>query len=198
MPVLTVRDASGTLQAVVFGYACHATVLDVFYKWCGDYPGYAQAALEEAPSRRRRALLGRLRRRPGAASAGNHGADRRLRPAIGRRGRRGARRRDAAASASLATSYEEIPLRLGKPPSREELHKDTTSSNPYVARLAERLLAQLERENRSPDLSLSGPALAARRSALAVPGRRGGRRLRAAIEAGAGPQRPGSPATRTT
>ena len=30
---------------IVFGYACHATVLS-FYQWSGDYPGYAQMALE--------------------------------------------------------------------------------------------------------------------------------------------------------
>src|SRR5690606_21645219 len=31
----------------VFGYACHATVLN-FYQWSSDYPGIAQAALEQA------------------------------------------------------------------------------------------------------------------------------------------------------
>ena len=30
---------------MVFGYACHATVLND-YQWSGDYPGYAQSALE--------------------------------------------------------------------------------------------------------------------------------------------------------
>ncbi len=50
VPVLAVRSASGELRAVVFGYACHATVLD-FYKWSGDYPGFAQ-------SRWRRRILG--------------------------------------------------------------------------------------------------------------------------------------------
>ena len=46
VPVLAVRGA-GELRAVVFGYACHATVLD-FYQWSGDYPGFAQIALEKA------------------------------------------------------------------------------------------------------------------------------------------------------
>ncbi len=45
VPGMTIRDAAGKLMAVVFGYACHATVLDG-YQWCGDYPGYAQLALE--------------------------------------------------------------------------------------------------------------------------------------------------------
>jgi hypothetical protein len=45
VPVLTVSTPNGTLQAVVFGYACHNTTLS-FYQWCGDYAGFAQIALE--------------------------------------------------------------------------------------------------------------------------------------------------------
>ncbi len=45
VPVLTVtRDEK--LVAILFGYACHPTTLS-FTKWCGDYPGYAQIALEK-------------------------------------------------------------------------------------------------------------------------------------------------------
>ncbi len=47
VPVLAVRDGEGTLKAVVFGYACHATVLSG-QTWNGDYPGYAQLNLEAA------------------------------------------------------------------------------------------------------------------------------------------------------
>ncbi|MCA9187053.1 MAG: neutral/alkaline non-lysosomal ceramidase N-terminal domain-containing protein [Pirellulaceae bacterium] len=45
VPVLTVRDGGSALKAVLFGYACHATVLDA-YQWSGDYPGFAQLELE--------------------------------------------------------------------------------------------------------------------------------------------------------
>jgi hypothetical protein len=45
VPVLAFRAADGALIAAVFGYACHATVLD-FYRWCGDYPGFACLELE--------------------------------------------------------------------------------------------------------------------------------------------------------
>ncbi len=45
VPVLAVHDSQDALRAVVFGYACHATVLDL-YLWSGDYPGFAQAELE--------------------------------------------------------------------------------------------------------------------------------------------------------
>ncbi len=45
VPVLAVNDASGKLKAVIFHYACHNTTLS-FQKWCGDYAGFAQYALE--------------------------------------------------------------------------------------------------------------------------------------------------------
>jgi len=45
VPVIKVENSSGDLMAITFGYACHATVLDA-NKWSGDYPGFAQAALE--------------------------------------------------------------------------------------------------------------------------------------------------------
>lgn len=46
VPVLRVDAADGKLRAVVFGYACHNTTLQ-FYKWCGDYAGFAQKYVEE-------------------------------------------------------------------------------------------------------------------------------------------------------
>jgi hypothetical protein len=47
VPVLVVKDASDEkIRAIVFGYACHATVLSG-YQWCGDYPGFAQIELEQ-------------------------------------------------------------------------------------------------------------------------------------------------------
>ena len=45
VPVLSVRNADGELQAVVFGYACHNTTMG-FQKWLGDYAGYAQEYVE--------------------------------------------------------------------------------------------------------------------------------------------------------
>src|SRR5205085_5737271 len=47
VPVLTVTRPDGKLDAVLFGYACHPTTLS-FTKWCGDYPGFAQVALEKS------------------------------------------------------------------------------------------------------------------------------------------------------
>ena len=46
VPVLLVRDLEQTPRAIVFGYACHATVLS-FHQWSGDYPGFAQQEIEQ-------------------------------------------------------------------------------------------------------------------------------------------------------
>lgn len=46
VPVLAIRNEALGLEAVVFGYACHATVLSLT-KWSGDYPGYAQQQIEK-------------------------------------------------------------------------------------------------------------------------------------------------------
>jgi neutral ceramidase len=45
VPVLAISDPDGTLLGALFGYACHPTTLSS-NEWCGDYPGWAQLALE--------------------------------------------------------------------------------------------------------------------------------------------------------
>ncbi|MBL7700349.1 MAG: neutral/alkaline non-lysosomal ceramidase N-terminal domain-containing protein [Chitinophagaceae bacterium] len=46
VPVIKVENRKGSILAIAFGYACHATVLNE-NKWSGDYPGYAQTELEK-------------------------------------------------------------------------------------------------------------------------------------------------------
>jgi hypothetical protein len=51
VPVLAVRSPGGELEAVVFGYAAHASALNLKehgYEYSADYPGSASRALEEA------------------------------------------------------------------------------------------------------------------------------------------------------
>jgi hypothetical protein len=45
VPILKIQLADGSPQAIVFGYACHATTLNG-YEWSGDYPGFDQQYLE--------------------------------------------------------------------------------------------------------------------------------------------------------
>ncbi|MEO2023429.1 MAG: neutral/alkaline non-lysosomal ceramidase N-terminal domain-containing protein [Pirellulaceae bacterium] len=46
VPVLAAHDPAGKLKAVVFGYACHNTTMG-FYRWSGDYAGFAQEYFEK-------------------------------------------------------------------------------------------------------------------------------------------------------
>lgn len=46
VPVISVKNSHGTVKALLFSYACHPTVLGG-YEWSGDYPGFAQLALEK-------------------------------------------------------------------------------------------------------------------------------------------------------
>jgi hypothetical protein len=49
VPVLKVAGADGKLLAVLFGYACHNTTLTgEFYRFSGDYAGFAQIDLEQS------------------------------------------------------------------------------------------------------------------------------------------------------
>jgi neutral ceramidase len=47
VPVMTIEGADGKLRAVLVGYACHATVLNI-YQISGDWPGFAQEEIEKA------------------------------------------------------------------------------------------------------------------------------------------------------
>lgn len=47
VPVLTVHAADGRLSAIVFGYACHNTSMNI-KQWHGDYAGHAQQMIEDA------------------------------------------------------------------------------------------------------------------------------------------------------
>ncbi|GEO23125.1 alkaline ceramidase [Cyclobacterium qasimii] len=46
VPVIKVEDLKGNLKAILFGYACHPTVLSD-YQISGDYAGFAQIELEK-------------------------------------------------------------------------------------------------------------------------------------------------------
>jgi hypothetical protein len=142
VPVLAV-NSNGKLAAVVFGYACHCTVLGSM-EWSGDYAGFAQADLERA--------------HPGcvamfwAGCGGDQNPLPRKTTELARQyGSELARGVEAALAqglqplpATLQTSYAEIPLAFGELPTRNALESDSAASNPYIASRAKALLAQLD------------------------------------------------------
>jgi hypothetical protein len=142
VPVLAVKDAQGKLLSVVFGYACHATVLDG-YGWCGDYPGYAQIEIEKA--------------NPGAVAmfwAGCGGDQNPLpRRKIEYAQEYGKQLGQAVQAvlggemkpvkSTLAPQYVEIDLPLAKLPTKEDLQKDAGGADRYVASRAKYWLDEL-------------------------------------------------------
>jgi len=122
VPVLKVTDGSGSLMAIAFGYACHATVLDI-YQISGDYPGFAQIELEKSY--------------PGVTAMFFQGAGADQNP-LPRRTIHLARQygKELAASVErvmsenmkkldpvLSTGYSEVNLKFSEPPSKDTLVK---------------------------------------------------------------------------
>lgn len=142
VPVLRVRDPAGKVRAVVFGYACHCTVLS-FYKFCGDYAGFAQIEIE--------------RRNPGSQAmfVAGCGADQNPLPRRSLELAEGYGRQLADAVCRVLSSpmrpiegplrpgYQEIDLAFGPLPDREQIEKDAASSDFYIASRARHLLGQI-------------------------------------------------------
>jgi hypothetical protein len=147
VPVLKAARANDSIVAIVFGYACHCTVLD-FYKFCGDYAGFAQVALEE--------------RFPNAESFFVAGCGADQNPVPRRRldlaAAYGTQLADAVAevlahplrrlNGPLLTAYEEIPLAFGKLPGKDQIEQDAKSSDFYIASRARHLLKKIELQGR--------------------------------------------------
>ncbi len=147
VPVLRIDNPDGELRAVMFGYACHCTTLS-FYKFCGDYAGFAQFYLEEA--------------HPGVTAffvAGCGGDQnpypRRTLALAQQHGRALANGVETAllARASpvrgpIRAALETVTLDFAKPPRRQQLQQEAKSSNKYERRHAEVLLKELEQNGK--------------------------------------------------
>lgn len=155
VPVIKVATPDGTLKAVVFGYACHPTVLDL-RQLSGDYPGFAQMELES--------------KYPGATALFFQGAagdqnplPRRTVPLAQQYGRELAaaviRVLDEPMrplSAQLRTAYSEIPLPLTPAPTEAELLDMQQDNTPYISRWATRMLAE-KKQGKSFPMSYAYP-----------------------------------------
>ncbi len=143
VPVLKIAGPDGRLRAMVFGYACHATVLQE-RTWSGDWPGFAQLELEQ---------------RHGGAMAlfwAGCGADQNPLPRktvelAQAYGRQMADSVDTVLgqpmqniAPRLEMAYGEVDLPFSQLPSREELETAAAGTG-YVARRAKLLLADWDR-----------------------------------------------------
>jgi neutral ceramidase len=144
VPLLVVRSLDGSLRTVLFGYACHATVLGGM-DWCGDWPGFAQLEIE--------------RRHPGSTAMfiAGCGADQNPLPRktvelAADYGNQMADSVDRALAGpmqqvkgTLKTSYREIDLAFDQLPSKVQIEADLKSENVYIARRAAHLLDAISR-----------------------------------------------------
>ncbi|MBA2555941.1 MAG: hypothetical protein H0V12_01115 [Chloroflexi bacterium] len=149
VPVLALRDAAGRLRAVLFGYACHATVLRD-QLWSGDYPGFAQSDIEAA--------------NPGATAlfVAGTGADQNALPRREVDLARAYGRRLAAAveevvggpmtriQGHLGLAYAEIDLPYARVPTREELVTEAATTSGSQAARARLLLEEIDRSGQLP------------------------------------------------
>jgi len=142
VPVLAVRDPQGALRGVLFGYACHSTTTGI-YQINGDYPGYAQAALETGHAGVTALFMAGCGAdvnpypRGEIALAQQHGQA--LAAAV-----------DAALSGTMSpirgplrVAFQRVDLPLVDPPSKEQIEQLLENKNVYKQRLAKHLLAEL-------------------------------------------------------
>ncbi len=150
VPVLAVRDPEGKLRAVLFGYACHNTVLSG-YEINGDYAGFAQEALEKElpgatalfmagcgadanPLPRRSAELASMYGRILAAAV-REVVGGKMRPVAG----------------PLRTAFDHVDLPFQTPPARQVLQARLNDKDAIRRQHARHLLETLDREGRLPD-----------------------------------------------
>lgn len=142
VPVLCVRDTAGRIKAIVFGYACHCTVLG-FYQWSGDYAGFAQIALEKShPDATALFFAGcgadqnpLPRRTVEYAEQYGHELAGAVESVI-----RGAMN---SISDHIDTRWRVIDLPLDTLPTSDDLNRQLSGTNAYESRRARKLLARL-------------------------------------------------------
>lgn len=144
VPILAIYDSEETCKAILFGYACHATVLSG-YEWSGDYPGFAQMELENRfPECQAMFWAG--------CGGDQNPIPRRSQELAEHYGRELA----VAVESVLRTSelktvpakyvakFEQPRIKLEPPPNREQVLLDSQSKNQYIARRAQMFLNRLD------------------------------------------------------
>jgi neutral ceramidase len=149
VPTLKITDADGKIRAILFGYACHATVLSD-YVWCGDYPGFAQVTLETTyPEATALFFAGcgadqNPMPRRSAGLAKQHGQT--LASAV----ERVINEPMQALEASLITAYSEVELALEQAPDAATLKERIANTGGYEHHCNQWLLDKLERGETLP------------------------------------------------
>lgn len=147
VPVLKAQGLSGKIISIVFGYACHATVVSG-YLWSPDYPGYARIELEKMfpgataiffqgcggdqnPLPRRTASEALLAQQYGKELAA--AVECVIKDSMYKQ------------PSELKTAYKEIDLPLSEPPTLSDLENISSSSTGYEGIWAKRILAEFKK-----------------------------------------------------
>jgi hypothetical protein len=142
VPVLAACGTNGQLRAILFGYACHNTVM-AFNQYSGDYAGYAQIALEKS--------------HPGASALFFMGCGGDQNPLPRRKLELAERYGNMLAAAveealitaprqlvpMLSTKMEMVELALGPSPAKAELEPLVNGTNITARRWSARLLGEV-------------------------------------------------------
>jgi len=144
VPVLRIDTPDGKLRAVMFGYACHCTTLS-FYKFCGDYAGFARQYIEQAHPEVTTFFIA-------GCGADQNPYPRRTLDLCMQHGRALANGVETALQVKarpvrgpLGAAIATVTLDFAEPPSREQLEQQAKSKDKYDRRHAEVLLKEIER-----------------------------------------------------
>ena len=149
VPVIAAHNAKGKLKGIVFGYACHATVMS-YQKWSGDYPGFAMIDLEKATRGVAMFWAG--------CGADQNPAPRRAVELAKDYGKQLADAVDAVlakpmtpVAPAFAATYKEIDLPLAEVPDREAFVQESMSNDKFVAARAKMLLKKINAGEKLPE-----------------------------------------------
>jgi hypothetical protein len=144
VPVLRVEGSDGKLRAVLFSYACHNTTLN-FYRWCGDYAGYAQQYLEEAHPGVKALFMTGCGGDQNPYPRGNLDLAQQHGRALANAVEAALLPKPRAVSGPLKTALEEVTLDFVPPAGRDQLLNMKDSQDKYERRKAQLLLEELEK-----------------------------------------------------
>ncbi len=146
----------GKILGIVFGYACHNTTIGSnFYKFSGDYAGFAQQRLEK---RYRGAVAMFMegcgadanpyprwsKERSGVELARQHGEE--LAQAVEKAAEGSLR----PVAGPLKTAFKVFPVRFAGPPTRADYEQQLKSDDIYVRKHAEDMLKMIDQEGHVP------------------------------------------------
>ncbi len=156
IPVLVVRNQHGKILGVVFGYACHNTTIGSdYYKFSGDYAGFAQQFLQKHYHGAVAMFVQGCgadanpyprwsKDRSGVEFARQHGEE--LTQAV----EKAAEGPLQPVGGPLKTAFKVFPVRFAGPPTRADYEEQLKSDDIYVRKHAEQMLKIIDQDGRVP------------------------------------------------